>query len=72
MSSLTGKKCSKCGGTAIVSLRSINMRKCADCGCEEPWHLDKGQQPLVANNRIKNGQNLPAASEESTNASSSK
>ena len=45
-------ECFHCGG-ALVALRSQNIKKCADCGCEVIWKLAEGQLPLVANNRLK-------------------
>jgi hypothetical protein len=44
--------CPNCCGTSPSMLRSISIKKCLDCGHESQWKLDKGQLPLVANNRM--------------------
>lgn len=44
------KACPKCAGP-LVDLRSLNVRLCADCKSEYPWHLAPGQRPLIGNNR---------------------
>ena len=44
--------CNHCGGDKWSLLRSMNIKKCIDCGREVEWKLDEGQLPLVANNRM--------------------
>lgn len=48
-----GMQCPNCG-EPCVNLATMQQRLCAT-GCKQthPWPLDKGQIPLVSNNRQK-------------------
>lgn len=36
----------------LSSMRSTSLKECTNCDYKEEWKLDKGQLPLVANNRM--------------------
>ena len=42
LSQLTSCECK-----TTVSLMSLNIKKCVDCGKETPWKLDKNQPSLL-------------------------
>ena len=48
-----GKRCPDCGAP-MVSLSTIDggQRVCSGCNKTWDWHLKKGQQPLIGNNRM--------------------
>ena len=50
-----GKRCPDCGAP-MVSLSTIDggQRVCSGCNKTWDWHLKKGQQPLIGNNRMVN------------------
>lgn len=58
---MTTKICPECGGTAIVALRSMNLKLCSECLHEYDWNLDAGQAPLLATNRSTVRDAAPAA-----------
>lgn len=44
----TTKHCPQCTNTALVLVRSQNIKLCSDCGgLVIPWYLDDGQRALV-------------------------
>ena len=45
------KQCNACTSKALVHLRSMNLKICADCGNEIEWRLDEGQRPLIDSSR---------------------
>lgn len=48
------KSCPECGTTKLVRLSSLNKKIYNDCKIELEWLLEEDQQPLCANNRVKN------------------
>ncbi|APQ14702.1 hypothetical protein BJP27_24320 (plasmid) [Pseudomonas oryzihabitans] len=47
----TGKRCPSCLGNCFVRLPSMNLKLCADCHGEIPWHLSEGQVQTLAPSR---------------------
>jgi hypothetical protein len=45
------KHCFNCGSDRLSMLRSINIKKCIDCGHEMDWNLNPGQKSLINSNR---------------------
>ncbi|MBE0434206.1 MAG: hypothetical protein IBX56_00170 [Methylomicrobium sp.] len=43
----SGDQCPVCNCQAVTRYSSLNLKRCADCGHEWPWHLKPGQRPLV-------------------------
>lgn len=49
------KECPVCAAP-LVNLSSQRLRLCSNgrCGHQQAWDLNSGQQPLIANSRLKN------------------
>jgi len=50
---MTTKICPNCDSTCLALFSSIHRKLCLDCYTWIPWELDKGQKPLIDNNRSK-------------------
>lgn len=48
---MTTKICPKCGSKYLVRIATQYLKICNECGHKIEWLLDKGQQPLITNNR---------------------
>jgi len=53
MSSESTKKCPNCSSSQLIKLRSLNEKRCAECGFVIVWNLDDGQKPELAGHRDK-------------------
>ena len=42
----TTKICPECKSTALILLRSQNIKICSNCNKQIPWTLDPGQKPI--------------------------
>ncbi len=47
----TKNECPECS-SPLASMRSTSLKECTSCDYKVEWRLDKGQLPLVANNRM--------------------
>ena len=50
---MSTKACWRCGSTTLALIGTHQLKICNDCGTKIHWPLDKGQQPLITNNRDK-------------------
>jgi protein-arginine kinase activator protein McsA len=44
-------ECPECS-SPLSPMRSTSLKECTSCYYKEEWKLDKGQLPLIANNRM--------------------
>jgi len=42
----TSKRCPNCGNEKLALLRTLNLKRCADCNTNIEWPLNEGQKPV--------------------------
>ncbi len=46
------RSCNKCGDDKVVSLSSIDKKKCPTCNSTEDWPLEVGQESVLIKGKV--------------------